>query len=69
MAGGQYAGPRYQLAGSSEKCSAGLQFGSRFVGGLMPGQVVDYLPEEMLLEIRNLGDFAGMMALDKWTST
>jgi hypothetical protein len=38
------------------------------VGGLMPGQVVDYLPEEMLAEIRNLGDFAGMLALDKWTS-
>ena len=27
-------------------CAAGLQFGARYVGGLMPGQVVDYLPEE-----------------------
>ncbi len=29
--------------------------------------VVDYLPEEMLIEVRNLGEFAGMLALDKWT--
>jgi len=49
------------------KCQAGLQFGSRFVGGLMPGQVVDFLPEEQLVEVRNLGEFAGILALDKWT--
>jgi hypothetical protein len=48
-------------------CQPGLQFGSRFVGGLMPGQVVDYLPEEQLAEVRNLAEFAGMLALDKWT--
>ncbi len=50
-----------------ERCRAGLQFGSRFVGGLMPGQVVDYLPEEQMAEVRNLGEFAGILALDKWT--
>jgi len=50
-----------------ERCVAGLQFGSRYVGGLMPGQVVDYLPQERLLEVRNLAEFAGMLALDKWT--
>jgi hypothetical protein len=49
------------------RCAAGLQFGSRFVGGLMPGQVVDYLPDEQLTEIKNLGEFAGILALDKWT--
>lgn len=49
------------------RCDPGLQFGSRFVGGLMPGQVMDYLPEEQLAEIRNLGEFAGILALDKWT--
>ncbi|HEY0760273.1 MAG TPA: HipA family kinase [Acidisarcina sp.] len=57
-----------ELGATSLRCCAGLQFGSRYVGGLMPGHVVDYLPEEMLSEIRNLGDFAGMLALDKWTS-
>ncbi|MGC9158278.1 MAG: HipA family kinase [Terracidiphilus sp.] len=50
------------------RCAAGLQFGSRFVGGLMPGQVVDYLPEEQMAEVRNLGEFAGILALDKWTA-
>src|SRR6202022_1644195 len=49
------------------KCAAGLQFGSRFVGGLMPGQLVDYLPEEQLAEVRNLNEFAGMLVVDKWT--
>jgi hypothetical protein len=49
------------------RCQAGLQFGSRFVGGLMPGQVVDYLPEEQMAEVRNLSEFAGILALDKWT--
>jgi hypothetical protein len=49
------------------RCQAGLQFGSRFVGGLMPGQVVDYLPEEQLSEVKNLDEFAGILALDKWT--
>jgi len=49
------------------RCQAGLQFASRFVGGLMPGQVVDYLPEEQMAEVRNLGEFAGILALDKWT--
>jgi hypothetical protein len=48
-------------------CNAGLQFGSKFVGGLMPGQRLDYLPEEQLQELKNLEDFAGMLALDKWT--
>jgi hypothetical protein len=52
--------------GQRPRCSAGLQFGSQFVGGLMPGQVVDYLPEQQMSELRNLGEFAGMLCLDKW---
>src|ERR1700755_3459097 len=50
-----------------ERCAPGLQFGSRFVGGLMPGQVVDYLPEPQMEEVRNFAEFAGILALDKWT--
>ena len=49
------------------KCQPGLQFGSKFVGGLMPGQVVDYLPEEQMTDVKNLTEFAGILALDKWT--
>ena len=52
--------------GRREKYRPGLQFGSQFVGGLMPGQVVDYLPEQQLDEVRNLQEFAGMLVLDKW---
>lgn len=53
--------------GLRERCASGLQFGSRFVGGLMPGQVVDYLPEPQMDEVRNLAEFAGMLVIDKWT--
>ena len=52
--------------GERERYKAGLQFGSQFVGGLMPGQVVDYMPEQQLDEVRNLAEFAGMLCIDKW---
>ncbi len=52
--------------GQRQRYAAGLQFGSQFVGGLMPGQVVDYLPEPQLEEVRNLAEFAGMLCVDKW---
>ncbi len=52
---------------SVERCCSGLQFGSKFVGGLMPGQLLDYLPEQQGRELKNLGQFAGILALDKWT--
>lgn len=53
--------------GELRRYDAGLQFGSQFVGGLMPGQVVDYLPDQQLSEVRNLEEFAGMLLIDKWT--
>ncbi len=61
-------GMHVELAhGQRAPLTHGLQFGSRFIGGLMPGQVVDYLPEPQLDEVRNVAEFAGMLALDKWT--
>src|SRR5271156_2897194 len=57
----------FEQRGGAQRCQAGLHFASRWVGGLMPGQTVDFLPQEQLLEVRNLGEFAGMLALDKWT--
>jgi len=61
------AGMRIDLPrGLHERCAAGLQFGSQFVGGLMPGQVVDYLPDAQMADLRNPAEFCGMLALDKW---
>ena len=53
--------------GERAACAEGLAFGSQFVGGLMPGQVVDYLPEEQVADLRNVREFAGMLCIDKWT--
>ena len=46
---------RGAVRGGRERYAAGLQFGSQFVGGLMPGQVVDYLPEPQLDEVTKPG--------------
>jgi len=50
-----------------ERCQPGLCFGSRLVGGLMPGHLFDYLPEEQLIDVKNLREFTGILAFDKWT--
>jgi hypothetical protein len=47
-------------------CSDGLQFGSRYVCDPSDGHIFDYLPESLLPKVKNLGDFAGILALDKW---
>lgn len=50
-----------------EPCRPGLCFGSKMVGGLSDSQVLDYLAEEQLANVRNLGEFAGILTIDKWT--
>jgi hypothetical protein len=59
---------RVEMTHGTKPCTAGLQFGSRMVVPPMEGLVYDYLPDNLLVEkVRNLGDFAGVLALDKWT--
>ena len=58
---------RFELVHGSKACTPGLQFGSRFVVPPTQGLIYDYLPEHLLDRVRNLGAFAGILALDKWT--
>lgn len=56
-----------QLAHTTVPCQSGLQFGSRYVVHPVEGQVFDYMPSEMISQVRNLRAFAGMLVVDKWT--
>ena len=58
---------RLELPGKTVPCCAGMQFGSQYVCPPHEGLVYDYLPETMLDRVKNLNQFAGMLALDKWT--
>jgi hypothetical protein len=44
-----------------------LQFASRYPGDPRHIALHDFLPDEQLLEVENLHDFAGMLVFDKWT--
>lgn len=48
-------------------CQHGLALAIRFVIEPLEGTVFDYLPAAVFDRVRNLNDFAGMLALDKWT--
>jgi hypothetical protein len=56
-----------QLAHGAMRCASGLQFGSRYVVDPLDGQVLDYMPVEMLGKVRNLRAFVGALVIDKWT--
>ena len=55
------------LGRSRRKVRAGLQFGSRYPGDPTEIPAYDFLPDERLAEVDNLGDFLGMLVFDKWT--
>jgi len=56
-----------ELGGKRIPCQEGLQFGSRYIVDPARDQVWDYLPENVFPNIQNVGEFAGVLALDKWT--
>ena len=55
-----------EIGSSSTPCTAGLQFGARYVCDPGEGVVFDYLPESMMARIKNSTAFAGMLVVDKW---
>jgi HipA-like kinase len=56
-----------QLGTGRASCRAGKQFGSRYPGDPAQTPVHDFLPDELLNQVENLADFAGMLVFDKWT--
>ena len=58
---------RFELGGRQILPFAGFCFGSRYVVPHDEGVVHDYLPESSMCCVRNQNEFAGILALDKWT--
>jgi hypothetical protein len=56
---------RVEVAGGATLCSSGKQLASLYPD--LEAQVFDYLPESLLSQVENLGDFARCLVLDKWT--
>src|SRR5258708_1584275 len=63
----QTEGVRISLGGAKISCRSGRQLGSLYVGCESPGMTFDYLPRELLQRVVNVGDFARVLVLDKWT--
>jgi len=58
---------RIELAGHSIPCQSGKQLGSLYVGRQIAGRLLDYLPQGLLERVVNVGEFARVLVLDKWT--
>ena len=58
---------RIRLSGASQPCSSGKQLASFYCRGESDGVFFDYLPGNALAAVENLGDFARVLVLDKWT--
>ena len=58
---------RIDVGGVKIPCRSGRQLGSLYVGCESPGMTFDYLPRELLQRVANVGDFARVLVLDKWT--
>ena len=58
---------KIDLGAYSVPCASGLQFGSRYVVDPAKASVFDYLPESLMNRVRNIQNFARVLAFDKWT--
>jgi HipA-like protein len=56
-----------EMPRSSTPCCPGLQFGSGHPGDPRRMTLHDFLPDELLREVKNIHEFAGMLVFDKWT--
>ena len=57
-----------EIGSRRELCLAGLHFGSRFPGTPSQTLVVDFLPDRLLRNVKNLAPvFLGGFVFDKWT--
>ena len=57
---------RINLGGPRIPRRSGKQLGSQYVGPPVPDPPLDYLPNELLQRVVNVGDFARVLVLDKW---
>lgn len=56
-----------EVAGHFTPCASGPQFASRYIADPAADRIFDYLPMSMFERIENRGDFAKVLAFDKWT--
>lgn len=57
---------RLHISGGVYPFNPGMAFGSRYAVNPLFGQCFDYMPENQTHLIRNVRDFAGVLAFDKW---
>jgi len=55
-----------EMPRSRVPCVSGLQFGSRYPADPHRVTMLDFLPDDLLPQVKNLGDFAGMLVFDKF---
>jgi len=58
---------RINLGGVRTAFQSGLHLASEYVVDPAEGALFDYLPESLFQRVRNIGDFARVLVLDKWT--
>ncbi len=61
-------GACFQVGSRRVPVLPGWHFGSRYPGDPAQVAVYDFVPDTLLQEVANLGEFLGMLVFDKWTA-